>query len=309
MRVHGDQTARMRDDHNHRAVGEVADERHAPVSRREHRLPEHRGDVDRIVEVRVVHAAEGARRLERERRRSEWLCDRAAHGKRPGRGRGTVARHRRRDQLGQRGLRRGRVAREGLEHRDLGRAFVALAVRGRGGDRSRAVAEPAELPLLRGNGLACLCELRHAIGKTKLRVVERCVDGEQLPIGLDLRVAQRRERGRRARGRESERVAREALADRPAIVGLRLERGDVGADRVQIPGDPVHLRVERRELVAGDERLGVDDLGERLRAAEELRVTRARRFELLGRWRRRGRWRGDRCRGRRRTRRRGGRPG
>ena len=114
-----------------------------------------------------------------------------------------------------------------------------------------------------------------------MRLPQRCVDREELLVRLDLRICQRREGGRRGRGRKPERVAREAIADRAAAARLQLERGDVTADLLELLSNARDLGVERGELVPGDERLRFDDLTERLRIREQLGVTRPRGFELL----------------------------
>src|SRR5678816_4424283 len=65
MRIDGDETSGMRDDHDHRAIGEMADECDTPLRGGEHRLPQRRREIDRVVEVRVEQAVVVARRLER----------------------------------------------------------------------------------------------------------------------------------------------------------------------------------------------------------------------------------------------------
>src|SRR5687767_8204967 len=112
-----------------------------------------------------------------------------------------------------------------------------------------------------------------------MRLPQRCVDREQLLVRLDLRIRERREGGRRRRGRKPERVAREAVTDRAAAARLQLERGDVAADLLELLSNARDLSVERGELVPRDQRLRFDDLTERLCIREQLGITRPRGFE------------------------------
>ena len=63
MRVDRDEATGMRDEDDHRAVGQMTDERDPSIRGRDHGLSESRREVDRVVEVRVVHALVAPRRL------------------------------------------------------------------------------------------------------------------------------------------------------------------------------------------------------------------------------------------------------
>ena len=83
-------------------------------------------------------------------------------------------------------MRGGGIARERFEDGDLRGTLLSLALRGRGVDRSRAVAQTGQLALLRGDGILSAGELRRPLGETRVRVAQRCVDAEKLPVRLDL---------------------------------------------------------------------------------------------------------------------------
>src|SRR5213596_1126518 len=73
----------VRDQHDHRTVGKMADPHHATGCRGDDRRIHLRADVDALVEVRVIHAAVHARWLTPIRRSPEALRELALRGRHP----------------------------------------------------------------------------------------------------------------------------------------------------------------------------------------------------------------------------------